>query len=683
MDDGNLATIDLCGVWRDAGRILKNSELPRFSAWWCELVERARGAGEIELLDLAFVAAVTGAEELGDEVSGRLRGSVPEMAPLASHQEMYPELTADLATASGCKTLAYIASLLWPWLGDDDRELSTNELSKAAGTIYQETLAGAWWGNAPNSNWTSHLHSALGLAGLVLVHAGEEEAGDWVDMACNSMTRMLDLAGEEGAGIEGPGYWCGCYRSVQEMAAALKNTGKGDLYSHRFWERCVEFPVYMSRPDLSGLMSLGDTGYEGLGQSHFYYALAAEKRQGLAQWFGDRILEQGSPSVWDLMHYAPDVAPVPPEELPTCRVFSSAHLASFRSDWSRDATFVVLKGGSNAWSHCHLDLNSIFLDARGERLIVDPGIGPYSYAYFTSVEPVVSTSWHNTIVVDGADQRQPPRYRMSFDLEEGGDAYCRLSDYVEGDGIVAVRGDASAAYGDYLDRFHRDVVFFRPDCFVIFDDLLAREARTQRHYQWLLHSEWPMAEREEGGVEVRGQRSKCLVIPVLPEPYHLKFLTRETPAKGGEDGRKLSCLCLRPDWHHLWNVSPKRGPFPQWDERCEEILYGNETQFLVVCCISGAEDRAAPAIERLSGPEWHGVRIGWEGETMRAVFNPGGEAFEADGMESDGEKVFSREGKDGRVSWAAIRCRKLQQGGRDIVVEEELVTAFGTVETKG
>jgi len=83
---------------------------------------------------------------------------------------------------------------------------------------------------------------------------------------------------------------------------------------------------------------------------------------------------------------------------------------------------------------------------------------------------------------------------MSFDLEEGGDAYCRLSNYLSNDQIAMIRGDATTAYGDYLERFFRDVIYLKSGCFVIYDDIRTLEVRTQRHFQWLLHSELPVAE---------------------------------------------------------------------------------------------------------------------------------------------------------------------------------------------
>ena len=675
--------IDFCGVWANSDAILKKIKQPRFSAWWEQLIESLQSTENSNLESIAFAYAITGDEDLGQKAINLFRESLPGYIPLGEHKQFYPELEADLATASACKTLAYVYSFLYPLLEQEDKQAIFSEFrERGGGVIYQETLAGAWWGDAPNSNWCSHLQSGLGLSGLVLLEDDEEEAQKWVDTATKAMIKMLDLAGEEGAGIEGPGYWCGCYRSVQEVVEALKNTNRADLYSHKFWERCVEFPLYMSRPDKSGLINFGDTGGSGLGSSHFFYAIANALQHGLAQWFGDCISEGRGASIWDLIYYAPEVAPTPPDNLPMCRFFKSVHVASFRSSWEEDATFFILKGGSNSWSHCHLDLNSFFIDAYGERFVVDPGPGQYSIHYFTSVEPEASTSWHNTIVVDGADQRQPPRYRMSFDLEEGGDAYCRLSDYLSNGQIAMIRGDATTAYGDYLERFFRDAVYLKPDCFVIYDDIRALEARTQRHFQWLLHSELPATElpksgdlgyvrdNKDGTVEIQGEKGKLVIHPILPIKHNYKFPPPRVSAKGG---REIFCYSLRPQWHHLWNVSPSHSPYPQWDDRGKGTLYERDVQYLVVLSVLPRDEQYTRTVSPIVMEKVRGVEITSGDEINRVYFNPHGSCFEINGVVSDGEKVVIRE-KDGEIiSWAVVRGQRLTHNGREILNEVNVV----------
>jgi hypothetical protein len=657
--------IDLCGVWANRDAILEKTQLLRFSDWWKRLVEGLRNAENPSLERIAFAYAITGDESLGLKAIQLFRQVLPGYVPLNGHSEYYPELTADLTTASACKNLAYLYSFLYPLLESEDKQKVFYEFREhGGGVIYNETLAGAWWGNAPNSNWNSHLHSGLGLSGLILAEDDEEEAQRWIDVVSGTMKAMLDLAEEEGAGIEGPGYWGGCYRSVQEFVEAMRNTNRMDMYNHRFWECCVEFPLYMSRPDKSGLINFSDTGYSGLGSSRFFYAIANALKHGLAQWFGDCIFEQSGPSIWDLLYYNPSVIPTPPDDLPACRFFKSVHLVSFRSSWEEDAAFFIMKGGSNSWSHCHLDLNSFFIDAYGERLVVDPGPGQYSIHYFTSVEPEISTSWHNTVVVDGADQRQPPRYRMSFDLEEGGDAYCRLSDYVSNDHIAMIRGDATTAYGDYLERFFRDAVYLKPDCFVIYDDIRALETRTQRHFQWLLHSELPMMDNEDGTVEIRGEKGKLIIHPVLPIEHNYKF---PPPRVSPKSGKEFQCFSLRPIWHHLWNVSPGRSPYPQWDARSRSPLYGRDVKFLVILSVMRRDEPYDKVVNLVVADEITCLEIFSHGEVSKVCFNPHGSLFQKGDVVSDAERVVVRE-KDGKVfSWAMIRGRRLIYSGEGIV----------------
>ncbi|HGJ66412.1 TPA: DUF4962 domain-containing protein [bacterium] len=532
---------DFCGVYTNRDAIIEKTKLGRFMQWWQSFIEQMRYTDNPPLESIAFAYAITGDDRLGHKAITLFRSVMPNYIPLGGAKEYYPELDADLSTASACKTLAYTYSFLYPILESSDKKLLFDELrERGGGIIYKETLLGAWWGNSPNSNWNSHLHSGLGLAGLVLMEYDENEAKKWIEVAKKTMIAMLDLAGEEGAGIEGPGYWGFCYRSVQEMVEALKNTSKDNLYFHRFWDRCVDYPLYMMRPDRSGFMNFSDTGDRGLGPSHFYYAVASAKKNGLAQWFGNIIQEQGSPSIWDLLYYDPNVEATPPDNLPTDKFFKSVHISSLRSGWDKDATFFILKGGSNSWSHCHLDLNSFFIDAYGERLVVDPGADQYSLHYFTSVEPALSTSWHNTITVDGADQRQPPRYRMSFDLEEGGDAYCSLSDFASNDDIAMVKGDATTAYGDYFDRFYRDITYLKPNCFVIHDNIRLKEVRTQRHIQWLLHSGFPFVE-DKGIIWIQGDKCKLAINTVLPKNHDYKFLNPRVLMKD-KTGKGINCL---------------------------------------------------------------------------------------------------------------------------------------------
>ena len=274
----------------------------------------------------------------------------------------------------------------------------------------------------------------------------------------------------------------------------------------------------------------------------------------------------------------------------------------------------------------------------------------------------MSTAWHNTLLVDNADQRQPPRYRMSFDLEEGGDAYCRLSDMVSSYQIGMICGDATTAYGDYLDRFFRHIVYLKPNRFVIYDSIRSREVRTQRHYQWLLHSGFPIIDNNNGTLEIQGEKSKLVIHPILPLPYAIKSLPTRLP-KNGKTGKEIHAISLRPEWHHLWNVSPKSSPYPQWDTRSQGLLYNRDLQFMVVLTILPRHEKYQYEIKSTIQNGLHGIKFIQGDETDLVYFNTTGRRFEDNNVISDAEKVVIRQKGDEILDWSIVNGKQLIYDG--------------------
>lgn len=607
------APFDLYGVTARREGLLARAASPRFRAWWPAFLGACRSApaptlpegvpdaarhGAVTALlgqaeELAFAARVTADGALARQAADGLMTALADPAPWMSpgHHDHYPELNADLILAERCKRVAATLSWAGAWLTPAEHRAVRAALRDRGGAvIHADAERGAWWADGYNSNWTAVLNSGLGLAALAVAPEYPLEAERWLERAIAAARAMLDLAAAEGAGVEGAGYWIYCFSSLMDLAAALAAAGDRQLIEHPCWRKAVEFPLYQALPDFSGWLNFGDCGYPGLSGSPLFYALASRLGDRRAQWLAHRI--SGEPPqarvTWrDLLWCDPDLPGQGPEALPPARLFHSVHLAMLRSDWSAEAVQFALKGGSNAWSHCHLDLNSFVLNAGGERLAVDPGPWPYTEHYWTSIEPPLSTAWHNTLTVDGADQRQPPRFRLSYDLEESGDAWCRLGGFHDDGTVATVWGDAAAAYGDVLERFVRRVHYRRPGLFVVVDEIGLRPARVQRHLQWLLHAVLPMEPTPAGGVRIRGLRRDLWVTPVLPLGFRAKVL----PDRCGPPGSArppVHAWALRPPWHHLWNVSPSRSPYPQWDPRGTPGLYGTDHSFVVVLEVTPA-----------------------------------------------------------------------------------------------
>jgi hypothetical protein len=697
-------TVDLYRLARDRREFLEKAQGPYFAAWWqafltrqAERLEqpvyppipgldqmtpdasygarhRRLGNASAEMLELGFAHALTGEARYPARARDLALAVCDDDTPWVDprHADIYPELNADLRFASVCIDL----SVALGWLGDAlsgaDVARILGVLAERAGVIYADTLRGAWWGDALNSNWTSHLMHGLGAAALALYPSRPQMARPWVELVTDRMLRMLDLAAKEGAGIEGIGYFMGCYASILRYGTELRNVTGRSLFDHEFWLKCALFPLYQTLPDLSGRTPIGDTHYPGLGGSTLLCGVAREARDGFAQWQAHRVLERASPErigLYDLIYYDPSVPERSPGELPPRRVFHSVQIATFRSGWEEDAVYMHFHGGSNTWSHCHLDLNAFALAAYGERLAIDYGSWSYTPHYFRVIEPQVSTAWHNTVVVDGADQRQAPRYRMSYDPTEGGDCYALLDQHLSCEGIEMVRGDATSAYADTLDRFWREIVYLPPDRFVVYDNLLTNGARVQRHIEWLLHSEHPMAGVGEH-VEVRGKKAKLIVQPLFPEGWRCRFPDRLARAHAQEgEIREAHCLSVFPEWIHIWNESPGKPAYPQWDARGGVRVYGPDYAFLVVLTPLRAGAAIDWQAQPLQAPGVEGVRIVQGDRIETVIFKRFGGPYALGEVASDADKVVIREANGQVRSVAMVHGTGLEYRGRTLVAE--------------
>jgi len=190
------------------------------------------------------------------------------------------------------------------------------------------------------------------------------------------------------------------------------------------------------------------------------------------------------------------------------------------------------------------------------------------------------------------------------------------------------------------------------------------ETRTQRHFQWLLHSELPMIDNEDGTVEIKGEKSKLIIHPVLPIEHNYKL---PPPRVSPRNGKEFQCFSLRPIWHHLWNVSPGRSPYPQWDARSRSPLYGRDVKFLVVLSVMQRDEPYDKVVNPVVTDKITGVEIVAGDEINKVYFNPCGSLFQIGDAVSDGEKVVVRE-KDGKIfSWALVQGRRLRYNGDEIV----------------
>jgi len=466
----------------------------------------------------------------------------------------------------GRSSFATGVSLAYDWLHD---ALPAQELAEARARLLREGRILAPVVTAQHRLLSNHLHNeicALAMIGYALW--GEaEEAERFAAIAEKKARLTLEHAPPDGAWPEGVSYWGYGLSYFLRMLEAKRLLGRGDDFAGNAWLRATgDYFVYLSLPEAhwargTVVANIADAPLDGGHHSGgILRRLASAYGNGVYQHMADALMplerpredpggrREGAPGAWmHLLWYDPAVRPTPPDGWPTLRHFADMDLVSMRSDWSPDAAVLVFHAGPGPGhrnmadpqrvamrgfgpGHAHPDINSFSIFARGQWLVVDPG---YSR--------VKDTRDHSTVIVNGSgqsgeggawldywafQQRQPV---PSIRLARSAPAY------------DTVLGDAGGIYVDEarLRHFRRQVLFLRPDVFVIADDLAARGAS---RFEWLLHApEGSLSLADDGAFEIVRPGVRLRGHFLRPTSARARVISRPTGSSGFDP---TSCLVV-------------------------------------------------------------------------------------------------------------------------------------------
>jgi len=371
-----------------------------------------------------------------------------------------------------------------------------------------------WAKPSYNYNWKMNLGGCAGLGALACEQPFPEQK-DVLEASLAAVLTVLDTIPPEGDWREGPGYYLGSLALGLRFAVALKRATGGavDLMAHPSLKHAGDFVMHLTEPD-GGLYNTGDnpifwpggTSYETW---DYMSLLAKEKRRGdwarIARMREHVTLER---LMWDdlsLGSFAPSVSD-------TAKQFPWTGVATMRSGWDDQATYVGFKSGYAQVGHAQLDANSFVVTARGERLLVDEGTWPYASlsGYFEYDGPRwdfdnTGTIGHNTLLVDGAGQHPASR---DFGAEYSG----KLVEFNSDPHVDIAVGDATAAYAGKLDRYVRTLAYVKPDLLLIYDQVASSEPR---YLEFLFHHDGEVSGDENITTITRGNVTLTLM-RVLP-----------------------------------------------------------------------------------------------------------------------------------------------------------------------
>ena len=328
-------------------------------------------------------------------------------------------------------------------------------------------------------NWHVRAYGGLGMAAFALSdHPGKANTPQqWADHAFELVTASLwhQIDATDGGYAEGPFYSRYAADVYLPYMFALKNLTGVDLFVDPKVQKMHEWSLNIRLP--SGRRPNIEDGH--LDDFYGHYLAAVYADGGKFRWDWENNLnglyvreysEMDAIALYDdsIEARAPDWGPT---------IFMpAAGDAVFRSDWSADATYMLLRGEhgrtrEQGFGHEHPDETSFIIYAGGEMLALDAG-----YISFPKHGKVNRGPNHNVILIDG--EGPPNTYLRGESMDGGNDAFIedffasKVMDYAE----------VRANYSD-VDILRR-VMFIDKDYFIVADELRDRRTHT---YEWRLH----------------------------------------------------------------------------------------------------------------------------------------------------------------------------------------------------
>lgn len=153
-----------------------------------------------------------------------------------------------------------------------------------------------------------------------------------------------------------------------------------------------------------------------------------------------------------------------------------------RTGWSPDSLYMLFDAGPFGYGHQHDDALSLVLCAYGKYLLVDAG----NHAYDTSQwrQYVRTTRAHNTVMVDGQQQRRAGKPRASYIIAKplpNRWATTSAFDYAQGR-----YADGYGPKNEVKVAHTRSVFFAKPDYWIVTDFLDPRDSRSHQ-YETMFH----------------------------------------------------------------------------------------------------------------------------------------------------------------------------------------------------
>ena len=505
-----------------------------YASWWQTLLDRADAPLKADANDrakarlaktLAFVYAMGAGDESHARAATQLLREV--VFPPRGGDMGEPHLEGDVVAL-----YATAYDMLHPYLAEHPEALAEIRgiLAEEAHRLYRGIKVDLGileyrLHDTPHlDNWHLRVYGGLGLAAWAL--SGHEGYGgsdpaDWAGRAFEVVTRTLDyqIEGEDGGFAEGPFYARYAADLYLPYLLALRRISGIDLFADAKVRRLHLWMVNLRLPN--GRRPNIEDGHV----DDFYgnYLAAVDALGGVHRWdweHNESGLYVSKFAEMDAIAFYDDQIPARPPDWGPTVFMPGAGDAVMRSDWTEDATYMLLRGEhgrvrAHGLGHEHPDETSFILYAGGEMLALDAG-----YINFPNHHKVNAGRNHNVVLVNGEG---PPLF-MAGDVAIGGgnDAFVQRfysSDFMDYAEVAAQYQDADV---------RRRVMFIGKRYFAVADEL---SATGENHFEWRLHGNGGGTSggtyQRDGGL-ARWTRPGAELLAYLPEREGRVFAERDT-----------------------------------------------------------------------------------------------------------------------------------------------------------
>lgn len=461
---------------------------------------------------------------------------------------------SDLATGH----MLYGMAIGYDWLYQDldpvSRDIIRSCLVKRGARMYDILLHDRiYWTNRDLQNHQYICMAGLAASGFALFGDTTDVDG-WILLPLEKFRKSISSLQPDGSNHEGIPYWEYAIEYLMKFMDLSRDLLGVDLYAgNLFFQNTASFRLYGMIPKdywevtKSRVMTLGDSPRtDWYGPDYLLRKLASENNDGYAQWLAEKLDSSGysvpKAEFLNLLWFNPLVKPKSPASLPLYKHFNDLDIVYMRSGWDGKEALTLFKCGpfighsalskynyDPGGGHVHPDVGTFQIFSHGDWLLTDEG-----YAFKKTV-------FQNTLMVNGAGQIGEGKTWFDGSLFLGKRDQPRIVYSRTGVDYDYVIGDAQPAYSpaSHLTAFYRHIMFLKPNCWVIADEVASDSASL---FEFYYHSDFTFISDSINRFRAQGTRGGLRVTLLKPQDAATETFLQDIQAIDGRVSGQLNVL---------------------------------------------------------------------------------------------------------------------------------------------